>query len=60
MLKKREDVESGCVVNDQFGHWIKAGGRKTDWIGNRKEGSGKKSVAQLVVRGVKGKEIEFR
>lgn len=34
-LKRKQDVDGKCVLYEQFGGWLRAGSRKTDWWGNK-------------------------
>lgn len=40
-IKKKKDMNQNCVMNDQYGYWLRAGSRKSDWIGSKKKGIGK-------------------
>lgn len=57
-LKRGEDVERGCVRNDQFGYWLKAGSRKIASLGNRKEGMKPVNTPYLSMRGT-GEEVSI-
>lgn len=43
-LKRKQDVERNCVLKDQFGIWLRVGGRRTEGWGTR--GSRTEKLAQ--------------
>lgn len=47
--KRKKELAQNCVINDQFGYWLKARNRKTKWMGNKGSGTGKESNVQMRV-----------
>lgn len=51
--KRKQDLSTDCVRKDQFGHWLRAGGRNIEGRGYRGSDSGRKNrTSEVAARGL--------